>query len=157
MFRRYPGVDGDPLQALIQVVVTHIGELHAGHRLVPFPEDADLPGDGSRSDLMVAGDHDGADPASLGVGHGLDGLRPGRVDHGDEADEGKVPLVLQGERPDLRELTVGEGQYPQALHGELHVDPGDALPPLRRHGHLSLPGKDIPGTVQQHVNGALRV
>ena len=97
MLRGYPGVDRNVGQALVQLSVSHAVQLHAGHRLVPVPEDAELPGDGGGGHLVIAGNHDGADAAPLGVGHGLDGLGPGRVDHGDEANEGKAVLILQGE------------------------------------------------------------
>src|SRR5699024_2364816 len=121
MLRGHPGVDRDVLQPLVQIGVAHLVKLHAGEGLVPLQEDAQLPGDGGGGDLVVAGDHDGADAALLGVGHGLDGLGPGRVDHGNEADEGEVVLVVQGEGPDRVQLLAGEGQHTQALHGQLHV------------------------------------
>jgi len=93
MLRGYPGVDRNVGQALVQLSVSHAVQLHAGHRLVPVPEDAELPGDGGGGHLVIAGNHDGADAAPLGVGHGLDGLGPGRVDHGDEANEAALSLV----------------------------------------------------------------
>ena len=154
MLRGYPGVDRNVGQALVQLSVSHAVQLHAGHRLVPVPEDAELPGDGGGGHLVIAGNHDGADAAPLGVGHGLDGLGPGRVDHGDEANEGKAVLILQGEGAHGVQLLIGESQHPQALHGQLHVDPGQLLPPLGGHLHLPLPGEQVGGAVQQHVDGS---
>ena len=115
VLRGHPGVDRDLLQTPVQLIVAHGVQLHAGERLIPVPEDAQLPGNGGGGDLVVAGDHNGADTAPLGVGYGLDGLGPGRVNHGDEAHKGEVPLVLQRQRADCLQLLAGEGEDTQAL------------------------------------------
>ena len=89
-----PGVNGDLGQDFVQFFVCHIVQLGTVQRAAALGEDADLPGDGRGCDLVVAGDHDGADAAPLGVGHRLHALGPGRVDHGDEAHKGEVGLIL---------------------------------------------------------------
>ena len=60
---------------------------------VPFhdpasgPGDADLLGDGPRGVRVVAGDEDGADAGPAEGGNYVGGVRPGRVDEADQADE----------------------------------------------------------------------
>ena len=87
---------------------------------------------------MVAGNHHCADTAPLGIGYRLDGLRPGRVDHGDQADEGVFPLVGKVQTGSARHVPVGEGEDPQPLAGEFLVHRQDLLPPLVREFHHAL-------------------
>ena len=104
---------------------------------------------------MVAGDHHGADAAPLGVGHRLNGLRSGRVDHGDQADEGIVPLILQGDLPGSRHPPKGEGQHPQPLAGQSLVHRQDLRPPLLCQLYNPIGGEQAHRPVQQYVQGPL--
>ena len=106
---------------------------------------------------MVAGNHDGTDTGLFGVSHSLDALRPGRVNHGDEAHEGVVGLVFQGEQTGFLHGTQGEGQHPQTIFRLLAVDLLDLGAELGSHGDRAVGGEQPDGAVQQHIDGALGV
>jgi hypothetical protein len=54
--------------------------------------DAQVVGDEAGRQGMVAGDHDGADAGGFGGGHGGFDLRPRRVNHAHQANDGQVAL-----------------------------------------------------------------
>lgn len=76
---------------------------------------------GRRRDLMVAGDHNGADAGTDALRHRRLGFLTGRVHHGDEAEEGQAVFIRQSDGRAVH-AAAGEGQHPQALIGKLFVD-----------------------------------
>ena len=144
MLRGHAGVDADLRHKLLQFLVAHAVDDRALNGLRAVPQNADLTGNGRRRDFVVAGDHNGADAGADALRYCRLGFLPGRVHHGDEAQELEVVLILQadgggGQHP------LAEGQHPQALVGKLFVDLFDPRPFLRRH-HAA---------VQQHIRRAL--
>ena len=144
MLRRDPGVNGDLRHKLLQFLVCHIVDDTSLRSLGAFGQNADLPGNGGCGDLVVAGDHNGTDAGGNALGHSGLGLLPGRIHHGDQAQEAQVVLVLQADSRRIHPA-AGKGQHTQPLLGELFVDPLD-LGPLRR---------SHPGALHQHIHSAL--
>ena len=149
------GVDRDAGQLFIQFAVRHSVQFHTVYRQIPVVENPNLPGDGGGGHLMITGDHNGADAAPPGVGHRLDGFGPWRVNHGDEADEGKIRFILQGGLTGRVQFPAGEGQHPQAVFREIRVHPENDLPIRLGERTGSLRGEQAGGAGQQHVDGAL--
>ena len=153
--RRDPGIDRDIRQRRVQRLRIHRVQLRPGHGAVSRSENAELPGDGGRRNLVVARDHDGADAAARGVRDGRDSLGPGRVDHGGQADKGIVRLVRGRQRPRSVQRAEGKSQNAQALfrqRGVLVQDGGAVLFGQRAH---ALRGQDAVGPGQQDVERAL--
>ena len=117
MLRGHAGVDGDPLDLLLQGLLRQEIQPRPVDGLVPRPEDVQLAGDGHRRLLVVAGDHNGPDARRRAALHRRPGFGPGRVHHADEAHKGQV--VLQGLGVKLLGggslLPLGHGQDPQSL------------------------------------------
>ena len=144
VLRGHPGIHADPGYELPQFLIAHGLNDGTLHGLGAGGEDADLLGDGGGGDLVVAGNHDGPDTGGDALTDGRLGLLPGRVHHGDEAQELEVVLILQadgggGQHP------LAEGQHPQALLGQLLVHPLDLRLLLRREASAA----------QHHVHGPL--
>ena len=144
VLRGHPGIHADPGYELPQFLIAHGLNNGTLHGLGAGGEDADLLGDGGGGDLVVAGNHDGPDTGGDALTDGRLGLLPGRVHHGDEAQELEVVLILQadgggGQHP------LAEGQHPQALLGQLLVHPLDLRLLLRREASAA----------QHHVHGPL--
>mmetsp|Transcript_31498 Transcript_31498/g.100343 ORF Transcript_31498/g.100343 Transcript_31498/m.100343 type:complete len:747 (+) Transcript_31498:177-2417(+) len=118
----------DALEHLGLLLVGHFLELLAREGLPAVVggvgEDAEVRGDGLGGDLIVAGDHDDADPRDAAVLNGLLALGAGGVDDADHADEGELHLDLH-EVVGILELGVALVRRPivigqvQLLHVEL--------------------------------------
>ena len=158
MLRRYAGVDRDVLQLFVQLLVVHLVELDAADGDVALLEDADLLGDGGRGDLVVAGNHHGADAAAFGVGDRLLGFLTRRVDHRDQAHKGVVIFVLEGDARALggvRILLDGKGQHAQAVLREVEVGVGNLLLILLGDGTGAVAGHHRHAAGQQDVHRSL--
>ena len=116
--------------------VAHRLEVDAGDDAhVPVAaDDADAAGDGLGRQAVVARDHDDADAGREGVLDGLAHLRPRRVDHPDQAEEGEVGLdrVRRVVGQLVRQVALAHGQHAQRLARHLVVLRDDALAQLRR-------------------------
>ena len=144
MLRGHTGIDADLRHKVLQLLIAHAVNDRALHGLRAVLENTDFTGNGRRRDLVVAGDHDGADAGADTLRHRRLGFLTRRVHHGDEAEEGQAVFIRQSDGRAVH-AAAGEGQHPQALVGKLFVDLFDPRPFLRRH-HAA---------VQQHVRRAL--
>lgn len=115
-------------QELIQFRFGEPVEFGAGDDVGLVVADADLAGDRRGGRSVVTGDYVHADAGLMGAGDGVRHLRPGRVGHGDQAEQAQVAfgfLALGGDRCPGGELTDGDGQDAQpgvrvVVHGRGH-------------------------------------
>ena len=145
ILRGNTGIHGDVLHLLVQLLIAHGVQLGAGDGPIPLREDPQLFGNGRCRHHVVSGDHHRLDPRLTAQGHSLLGLRPGRVDHTHQAQQGQAVLqLLAGELlGQLVQLPVSHRQHPQGLTAHLVI----FLP-----GRFQIP-LDAPG--RHHVKGAL--
>ena len=154
MLGRYPGVHTYLRQHLVELLVRHPVQLHSVESHISLFENADLPGNGSGRHLVIAGDHYRTDSRPFCVRHRFYRLGSWRVHHGNQADEGKILLVLHRGSPFAFHLPIGKGEHPQPVLRKLGVDLGDPLPVLLGHGTYPVMGENPVGTGQQYVDGA---
>ena len=123
MLRRDSGKDGAAGDLLLQQLLRQKIQVGAGQRQVAVLPEAQLLGDGHSGGFVVAGDHHRTDARMVA---GLDGsfhLRPRRVDHAHQADEGEIFLQFAKVRHPRQAgyLFIRQPQHPQSLVGHLGV------------------------------------
>ena len=144
MLRGYPGIDADLRHKVPQLRIAHFVDDRTLHGFCTVLQNTDLPSDGRRRDLMVAGDHNRTDSGADALCHRSLGFLPRRIHHGDEAQKVQAVFIRQ---TDCRTVhaAAGEGQHTQAFVGKLLVDLLDFPPFLRRYDTA----------FQQYIHGAL--
>lgn len=114
-------------QQRVQGAVVQSVQLRARHHgRVPSPHDADAAGDGFRGQGVIAGDHDDADPGPSAGVHRVPHLRPGRVVHPGQPQEGQPRFGVSKRRVRTGDPPPGDRQHAKALAGH----------PLRGRGDL---------------------
>ena len=117
VLRRYPGIDRDPVQTLLQSGIIHGIEFGAGDGEVPFSEKTDPPGNRHGRDFVISGDHDRADTGAEGIQYSRAGFDPRRIHHGCHAEKGIVLLHTDIAGECIFRLPADQCQYPQTLGG----------------------------------------
>ena len=115
---RDAGTDRDRRDARLQLRVVQPGQLIAGQQLGgAVTGDLRLRRDGARRQRVVPGDHHHPDAGGVAVGHGRLDTGTQRVGQAEQADKGKLKVVL-GRRPLLANKPgPGHPQHAQALRG----------------------------------------
>ena len=143
---------------LFQLVVAHRVELGARNDGVSLAEDMQFARDRHGGDLVVARDHDDADPRRVAGVHRADDLLAGRVDHARHADEGEplfdVRALLFGHGGDLAH---GKAEHAQRLLAHAPDEREHLRAVLLRHLTHARSGADMRAQRQHLVHGALRV
>jgi hypothetical protein len=139
-------VDGQPLDKVLQLFDGEAGEVPSSQdapilrTAVGDPEfGCDVPG----GQGVVARDHHRADARRFGGLHGVPGLGPGRVDHADHAEEGKIALQLVFSAVERRQAPDAHPKNAETLLRQPLVCSRDPLSPSFVQG-LGLPvGPDL--------------
>ncbi len=110
----HPGVDADALHAIFEIRNGGAAQLAAGHDLMPFSEQAEVLGDGSRRDLVVTRHHHHPHPSLARFGHGRPGLGTQLVAHAHHPHQHQLRFGLAEIGGRFGENPVGERQGAQA-------------------------------------------
>ena len=112
MFRRHASVDGDFRRRLVErIVAGQRVQLVAGQRLAALFDDAQVGGDASRGERMVAGDHDGTDAGPMRFGDGGTHFGARRIDDADHAHPDQFGLQHVALFRDIGDMACGVDRY----------------------------------------------
>jgi hypothetical protein len=104
-----------------ELVVVHPAELFAGDDDRLAAADADLARDPARRQTVVASDDDDADAGAVAIIDRAGDLRPGRIDHGDEAEKAQTALGRLASFGGGSQPPVGDRKHAQAA-GRVALD-----------------------------------
>src|SRR5829696_7465371 len=105
---------------------------------------------------MVARDHYGSDARSLAGLYGVLGLRPGRIDHTNNAQECEVTLLLFPDAIERAQAPQANTQDADAVPCQTLVCGRDPLSPsFRQRLNLPVAAPNLARDLQQAVHGAL--
>ena len=105
---------------------------------------------------MVARNHDRSNPGRTASGHSLPHLRPGRIQHTHQADEGQIflSLLLVAVSRDLVQGAEGYPQYPLPVGCHFRICPADPFHHRLVEGDRTVAYPDPAGNVQQAIHSS---